>query len=288
MKIWQVISWCETEHIVDVAKHAESLGFEGLILADHIYYPRNTSSRYYYSKDGVSPQTQDMEFPDPLISFAAAAAVTQQLKLMTGIYILPLRHPIEAAKNMATLAKLSNNRFMLGIGAGWLQEEFDQMGIDFSSRGQRMDEMIDLMRQLWSGKPVTHQGNHFQLDDIQIRPYPDEPVPIIGGGHSPKAIARSVERCDGWYGPGNTVDELCQLVPAILAARRDAGLSVEGYEIIAPVTEIVTSEVIAKLSALGVTGTVAYPFLFGIGPDSSLQQKLDYMDGMADSRLEAL
>ena len=95
-----------------------------------------------------------MEFADPLISFAAVAAVTERLRMMTGIYVLPLRHPIEAAKNMATLARLSNDRFSVGIGAGWLKEEFDQMGVAFNTRGQRMDEMLTIMRGLWSGKPV--------------------------------------------------------------------------------------------------------------------------------------
>ena len=147
MEYWQVISWCETDHIVEVAQHAEKLGFTGLILAEHIYYPQETTSRYYYSEDGESVQNPEMEFPDPLISFAAAAAVTETLQFMTGIYVVPLRHPIELAKNLATLARLSDNRVHLGLGAGWLKEEFDQFGVDFSTRGARTD--VQKARQIY-------------------------------------------------------------------------------------------------------------------------------------------
>lgn len=282
MKFWQVISWCETEHIVEVAKQAEHLGFEGLILAEHIYYPKQTGSYYYYSADGVSPQTEAMEFADPLISFAAAASVTTSLKFMTGIYVLPLRHPIEAAKNMATLARLSQNRFRLGVGAGWLKEEFDQLSVDFSRRGERMDEMIAVMQGLWRGEPVTHQGKHFTLQDIRIRPYPDKPVPVLAGGHSKAALRRAVESCDGWYGPGNTIDELRSIVPDLIQSRQQAGRSIDGFEIIAPVTEPLNKDDCHELEAMGVSGTVSYPFLFGIGPNTTLEQKQSYMEAFAN------
>lgn len=283
MKFWQVISWCETEHIVEVAKHAEQLGFEGIILAEHIYYPKTTQSHYFYSDDGNSPQNPEMEFPDPLISFAAAASVTSTLKMMTGIYVLPLRQPIEAAKNMATLAKLSNDRFLLGIGAGWLKEEFDQFNVDFASRGKRTDEMLDIMRKLWRGDSVTFKGDHFDLSEIQIRPYCKKQIPIIGGGHSGAAVRRAVQNCDGWYGPGNTVEELQSIVPKILQARIDAGHSTSGYEVIAPLTEQLTEKKCDVLQGLGVTATVSYPFLFGIGPNTSLDDKKAYMDNFAQT-----
>ena len=281
MKFWQVISWCETEHIVEVAQHAEELGFEGIILAEHIYYPKHSQSHYYYSEDGRSIQNADMAFPDPLISFAAVASVTRRLKMLTGIYVLPLRHPIEAAKNMATLAVLSDNRFMLGFGAGWLQEEFTQLGVDFASRGKRLDEMLTIMQGLWQGEPISFQGEHFQLEEVKIRPFPSQSIPLIGGGHSGPALRRAVTNCDGWYGPGNSLAELRAQVPALLQARQDAGLPLDGYEVIAPLTEPLTPAALAEMSALGVTATVSYPFLFGIGPNATLAQKKAYMDDFA-------
>ncbi|WP_372750373.1 LLM class F420-dependent oxidoreductase [Litorivivens sp.] len=281
MDFWQVISWCETEQIPAIAMHAEQLGFKGLILAEHIYYPAKTRSRYYYSADGVSPQTPDMEFPDPLISFAAAAAVTRTLEFMTGIYVVPLRHPVELAKNIATLSRLSDNRFSLGLGSGWLKEEFDQFGVDFSRRGRRTDAMLEVMRQLWRGAEVSYADEFFTLDRVKIRPIPSQSVPLVGGGHSPAALRRAVELCDGWYGPGNTLEDLETLVPNLLAMRKASPRREEPFQIVAPLLEPLTPEAVARLSAMGVSGTVNYPFLFGIGPEATLDDKKRYMDSFA-------
>lgn len=278
MEFWQVISWCETDHIVEVAKHAETLGFNGLILAEHIYYPQKTSSRYYYSEDGESVQNPEMEFPDPLISFAAAAAVTHRLNFMTGIYVVPLRHPVELAKNLATLARLSNNRVQLGLGAGWLKEEFDQFGVDFATRGARTDAMLSIMQQLWRGDAVSYADEHFQLDEIQIRPVPDKPIPLIGGGHSAPALRRAVNLCDGWYGPGNTLAELEHIVPKLYAMRTASPRAAEPFRVVAPLLEPLTEQVLSRLEALGVHATVNYPFLYGCGPGASLDDKKRYMD----------
>lgn len=285
MEFWQVISWCETDHIVEVAQHAEAVGFAGLILAEHIYYPKTTDSRYYYSDDGVSPQTPDMEFPDPLISFAAAAAVTERLKFMTGIYVVPLRHPIELAKNIATLARLSNNRIHLGLGAGWLKEEFDQLGVDFSTRGARTDAMISIMQNLWRGEPVTYADEYFQLDGIQIRPVPSEPVPLIGGGHSAPALTRAVNLCDGWYGPGNTLAELENIVPKLYAMRAESSRADEPFRVIAPLLEPLEGKVLARMQELGIHATVNYPFLYGCGANASLDDKKRHMDAFANQFL---
>lgn len=286
MEFWQVISWCETDHIVDVAKHAEALGFDGLILAEHIFYPRHTDSRYFYSDDGVSPQTADMEFPDPLISFAAAASVTSTLRFMTGIYVLPLRHPVEVAKNLATLARLSNNRVELGLGAGWLKEEFDQFGVDFATRGERTDAMIQIMRALWQGEALTWRDSHFDLRDLQIRPLPSQPVRLIGGGHSAPALRRSVNLCDGWYGPGNTLAELEELVPKLYQQRALSPRRDEPFRVMAPLLEPLTTSSIERMEALGIHATVNYPFLYGCGPGASLDDKKRYMDAFARRLLD--
>lgn len=285
MEYWQVISWCETDHIVEVAQHAEKLGFTGLILAEHIYYPQETTSRYYYSEDGESVQNPEMEFPDPLISFAAAAAVTETLQFMTGIYVVPLRHPVELAKNLATLARLSNNRVHLGLGAGWLKEEFDQFGVDFSTRGARTDAMLSIMQDLWRGEPVSYSDQHFHIDKIQIRPVPTKPVPLIGGGHSAPALKRAVNVCDGWYGPGNTVEELENIVPKLYAMRAESPRATEPFRVIAPLLESLNDRVLSRLEDIGVHATVNYPFLYGCGPGASLDEKKRYMDNFAEQFL---
>lgn len=279
MKFWQVVSWCETEQLLAVAQHAEALGFEGIILAEHIYYPRQSKSHYHYAEDGKSIQHDGMEFPDPLISFAAIAAVTTRLKMMTGIYVLPLRHPVEAAKNMATLSRLSNNRFVLGMGAGWLQEEFEQLGVDFSSRGERLDEMLAIQHALWRGGPVSFKGKHFSLDDVRIRPYPEQMIPVIAGGSSRPALRRAATM-DGWYGPGNTIAELQVIIPQLKQYREELGAKCD-YELITPLSTPLEEQGLDALNNLGVTATVSYPFLFGLGVDSTLDDKRRYMERFA-------
>src|SRR5690625_101105 len=286
MEFWQVISWCETEHIPAVARAAEELGFDGLILAEHIYYPREVASRYPYAPDGSSPMSDELEFPDPLIAFAAAAAITTRLRFMTGVYILPLRHPIEVARNVATLDRLSQGRFSLGVGVGWLEEEYDQFSVDFASRGRRMDEAMEVMRQLWKGEPASYQGEFFQHAELQIRPVPTASVPIVGGGLSGAALRRSAQRCDGWYGPGSSLDDLPAVIEQLHSLRTEAGLPWQGYPVIAPLLEPLTAAHVQSLAAMGVTGTVNYPFLFGIGPDSTVAEKEDYMADFAHRIIE--
>lgn len=287
MKFWQVVSWCETEHLVEVAKHSEALGFEGVILAEHIFYPAKTDSHYYYSTDGKSIQHNQMEFPDPLISFAAMAAVTTKLKMMTGIYILPLRHPIDAAKNMATLARISQDRFLLGTGAGWLEEEFKEFGIDFKTRGKRLDEMLEIQKQLWTGKSISYKGDHFDFSDVQIRPYPEKPIPVIAGGYSKAALKRAIQ-CDGWYGPGNTLEDLKGITQTLLDGVKASKKDSTNYRIIAPLLSPLDEETIQKMEAMGVTDTVNYPFLYGIGEAASIEQKKAYMTEFAERFIHPL
>lgn len=281
MKFWQVVSWNQTEHMVEVAKTAEAVGFDGLILAEHAVMPKHISPAYPYSEDGKPPMSDAMEFADPLITFGATAAVTERMRFMTGVYLLGLRHPLEAAKEIATLAKLSNHRFLLGIGSGWLKEEYELLGVDFHRRGKRLNECIDIVRQLWSGETVTYQGEFFDFEAIQIRPYPDQAVPIMGGGTSPLALKRSAILCDGWYGPGNTVEELPALLDTLKRLREAAGLPWEGFEIVAPIATPLNDDMLSQLEKLGVHGVVNYPFLFGCGSEATLNEKCDYMGAFA-------
>ena len=122
--------------------------------ADHALFPQAMAPDYPYSDTGLPPQTADHEYPDMWSSFAAMAAVTTQIKLVCGVYVLPIRNPIEVAKQAATLAILSEGRFALGAGTGWMKEEFDAYGVSFKGRGKRMDEMLDIMQGLWTGGMV--------------------------------------------------------------------------------------------------------------------------------------
>ena len=172
MKIWLIAPWCSAEDMVELAKHAEGHGFEGIMGADHGFVPKAMESGYLYSEDGKPPITGDMAYPDAWSTIGAMAAVTDRIKLSTAVYVLPLRHPIEVAKATGTLARLSDNRVILGAGSGWMKEEFDVYGVDFKSRGRRMNEMIEVMRKFWARGYVAHEGEFFSFPELQLAPAP--------------------------------------------------------------------------------------------------------------------
>ena len=148
MKFWQALSFSDPTQLTEIAKIAEEVGFEGVMVSDHIFYPEKLESSYPYSPDGKPAFVPNAAFPECWSTITAMAAVTTQLRFSTMVYILPLRDPITVAKVTSTAAVLSNNRVALGVGAGWIKEEFDQFGIDFHKRGKLLDESIDVLRKL--------------------------------------------------------------------------------------------------------------------------------------------
>lgn len=146
-----------------LANSAEQFGFESIWTVEHVVIPMGYKSTYPYSRDGRMPGGEDAPIADPLLPLAYAAAVTTKLKLATGIIILPQRHPVYLAKEVATLDILSNGRVMLGIGSGWLKEEFESLGVDFHTRGARTDEAIQVMRALWRENEASFRGKHFNF-----------------------------------------------------------------------------------------------------------------------------
>ena len=143
-----------------------------MLLSDHLFFPEKLRSRYPYSPDGKPGFDGETPFPEVWTSIAAMAAATTRLHFSTIIFVLPLRNPLEVAKTLGTLSLLSGGRVALGCGAGWIREEFDQLGVEFSTRGKRFDEMIDVMRALWRGGMVEHHGRFFDFDRLQMSPAP--------------------------------------------------------------------------------------------------------------------
>jgi probable F420-dependent oxidoreductase len=191
----------------ELTRAANDLGFESMWLGEHIVLPlaygsehptTNGSTVQHHTGPIIDPNTILI---DPLVAFGAAAAVSDRLTLATGIYLIPLRHPILIARATATLQDLCGGRFLLGAGSGWLREEFDALGIGFDGRAGRFDETIDALRALWSGDVVTHHGPHFQFGPVQLGPQPVH-VPLILGGNTDPALRRVAARADGWFSSG--------------------------------------------------------------------------------------
>jgi probable F420-dependent oxidoreductase len=281
VKFWQATSWIETEQLVDVAKFAEEVGFHGIFNSDHAFFPKNYTQQYPGTESGEMPMRPHWPYPDCWVTIAAMAAATERLQFSTAVYILPLRSPFEVAKATGTLAITSNNRFALGIGVGWLKEEFDICGVDFHTRGKRTDEMIEVIHKLWRGGIVAHQGRFFNFPELQMEPHPSKPVPIFVGGKSPAALSRAATLCDGWIGNGQTVDEVPGILAELDRMRREAGRGQLPFETIIPLTTPLDVDTLKRLEEKGMTASFSLPFTLELGMTSTIDQKKRVMERFA-------
>lgn len=192
----------QPEGLTHLAETAEAVGFESIWTVEHVVVPKDYQSKYPYSRDGRMPGSDSAPIPDPLVWLAYAAAVTKKIKLATGILILPQRHPFYIAKEAATLDVLSRGRFILGVGIGWLEEEFAAVGVPFESRAERTEESIAALRALWSPGACEHRGKHYSWSSVESNPKPvNGRVPIVIGGHTKSAARRAARVGDGFF-PG--------------------------------------------------------------------------------------
>jgi probable F420-dependent oxidoreductase len=192
-----------------MAAELEAAGFASLWVSDHVVMPATVTSRYPYAADGVATWSTDDPWYDAIVALSMAAAVTGHVELGTAVLVLPQRHPVVLAKQVASLDRLAGGRVVLGVGAGWLAEEFAALATPFESRGPRTDEWIDVVRSCWTGRPAAFDGVHYQLPaDIVCQPTPARPVPILIGGTTPPALRRARQRGDGWLGiqPADAID----------------------------------------------------------------------------------
>ena len=223
-----VADFADPDWIATVACEAERLGYESLILPEHVVLAVDYTSRYPYSRSGRVPLPADCIIPDPLDTLAYVAGVTTTLGLATGLLVLPWHHPLLLAKRAATVDRLSKGRLRLGVGLGWMREEIEAGGVDFASRGERADETIDAVRAAWSADPARgaqFTGKHFSFAGVQSFPRPERPggVPIEVGGTTPAAIRRAGRRGDGWLSLGLRDDALTDALSLLAAEASAAG-----------------------------------------------------------------
>jgi probable F420-dependent oxidoreductase len=288
LKFWQSLFLTEADQLLETAKICEEVGFDGVMVSDHLLDFERVESSYPYSPDGRPPFPEGTVWPECWSTISAMAAVTERIRFVTNVYVLPLRNPIEVAKAAATAASFCEDRLVLGAGAGWMKEEFDLLGVDFASRGRRFDECIDVLRKLWTGEMVEHRGEFFRLAHVKLSPMPREPIPIYIGGMSTAALRRAARLGDGWIGPGQTPQEALATVRRLDRLRSEAGRSAEPFDAIVPLSVPPDPEILMRLRDAGVGGAVSYPFAFAIGPGSTLEQKRAYLEGYADAVISKL
>lgn len=251
---------------VALARAAEASGFESVWTVEHVVVPDGYTSTYPYSSSGRMPGAEVVDIDDPLVWLSWVAAHTDQLVLGTGIVILPQRNPLVLAKEAATLDALSGGRLRLGVGVGWLEEEFDALGVPFERRGARTEEYIGAMRALWSEDKASFYGEFVNFTDCISKPAPpDRSVPIIVGGHSDVSARRAGRLGDGFY-PGKGDDErLGALIGLMRASAEKAGRDADAIEVMVNAPPNLVDDpigVVESLAALGVSRVLIPPMTF--------------------------
>ena len=284
MKFWQAITWAETDQLMEIACFAEEMGFHGLMSGDHAIYPESIVPNYPYSESGVPPMQPDDEYPDQTAIFAAMAAVTSKLLFTCGVYVLPLRNPHEVARASATLAILSDNRFILGVGIGWMKEEFDIYGVDFHQRGKITDEIIEVLQSLWSGQMVEYHGAHFDFPRVQLSPAPSTHPPIYVGGSSEIALRRAARVGGGYIGAGTAPDDVGPLLQRLNELRQEYGRDHLPFEAMIGISASPSLTLYQRLADRGLESTVAPPFQYALGKKhSTVDEKKQSMETYAES-----
>ena len=250
----------QPEGIRGLATAAEGAGIESIWTVEHVVVPVGYRSQYPYSKTGRMPGTEDMPIPDPLVWLGYAAAVTTTLKLATGVLILPQRQPAYVAKQFATLDVLSGGRAIAGVGVGWLAEEFASVGVPFEERGPRTDESIQALRSLWSPEAEPFHGRHYRWDAVESNPRPVQPggIPIVVGGHSPRAARRAARLGDGFFPARGTPEELARLFAIVREECERIGRDPAEIELICG-GRVRSPEDLEPYAALGVSRMVLSP-----------------------------
>ncbi|MFI5053414.1 MAG: LLM class F420-dependent oxidoreductase [Acidimicrobiia bacterium] len=209
----------------EIAQAAEANGFESVWMPEHLVFPAEIPPTYLYSESGAPPVNSDTPLFDVWVALAYIAQATETIRLATNVYILPLRHPIEVARSVVTLDRLSNGRVTLGIGVGWLEDEFVAVGRGFHDRGKRADAMIPLLRRLWSDDVIEEHNEYFDFAPVKFQPKPRKGfIPIEVGGVTMPALRRAGRLGDGWIEIGSpTLEAAKEKLDVVLGYRREAG-----------------------------------------------------------------
>ncbi len=286
MQFWQSLPFTHPDDMLELAPVAEQAGFEGIMLADHVFAPERFTSRYPYDDSGAPPFDGKTPFPEAFATIAALAQVTTRLRFLTNVYILPLRHPLEIAKGVSTAAVFSKNRTVLGFGAGWLREEYEGLGVPFEGRGKRMDEQIPIIQALLAGEIVEGTGEYYSFAPLQMSPIPTQKVPLWVGGMNRAALRRAGQFGDGWTGAGSTFAQSVEILEELSRQRARFDRADLPFDCLVPLVEELPAEKMQRLVDLGMTGTVSWPLEYQLPPDATIQDKKDKLRQLGEEMIE--
>jgi probable F420-dependent oxidoreductase len=261
------------EQVAGIAQLAESLGFESVWTFEHVIVPLDYQSKYPYSPSGKMGAAPETPFIDPLIALTVVAASTKTVRLGTGVNILSQTNPLLMAKQVASIDFLSNGRMMLGVGIGWLKEEFEAMGVPFEKRGARFDDSLQAMRKVWSGETVEHESEFLSWHGFKSFPIPvQKPMHVIIGGDKGKVYERIARYGNGWYVPSGDPADISRRLGELRAVCEKVGRDFSEIEITCMWPGAGGKEGLAALEAAGVHRGVIPLQVFGPDPAEGMRR----------------
>ena len=270
------------DHLLPIARAAESTGWDAISVPDSVFFPEEVSAGYPYTSDGKRFWPAEAPWPDPWVAIPAMAAVTERLSFFTNVMKVGIREPLLVAKTVTSTAAMFEGRIGLGVGLSWIPEEFSWLGQEMKTRGKRLDEGIEILRACLAGGWVEHHGKHYDFDRLMMAPAPKEPVPIYVGGHSEPALKRAARLGDGWIAVQVTPEEIAQTVPKLHSFREEYGTADRPFEIKVTPLVMPSIEAMDELAALGVTDVITVPWYFYGGDPEALDTKLRDLERFAD------
>ncbi len=271
----------DPKHLIPLAVAAEECGFAAMSFPDHVVHPETLDTPYPYTEDGSRRWEAFTPWVDPWVAIGACAAATTSLRFTNNVFVLAMRNPFLVAKAVATAAALSQGRVTLTLGVGWSKVEYRLMQQDFHTRGKRTDEMIEVLRKLFSGEMVEHHGRFYDFERLEMNPVPPQRIPIWVGGIS-KAALRRAARNDGWLSDLQTSAEIANCIATVQEERAALGRQAEPLEVMASASDAFDLDGYLRLADAGVTHVLTLPWIFHHGNTQKLDEKLDGMRRFGD------
>jgi probable F420-dependent oxidoreductase len=269
---------------VPLAQAAEAAGYSSMTVADSLIYPTESDASYPYTDDGNREFLQGKEFIETMTLVAMLGASTSTLRFTPFVLKLPIRPPVLVAKQASSIAYLTGNRLGLGVGLSPWPEDYAVMGVPWEKRGKRLDECIDIVRGLTTGKEFEFHGDFYDIQPITMTPAPTQPVPILVGGHADAALRRAVVRGDGWMHGGGPQEELDVLLDKLDKIRDEEGVADQPFETHVISLDAYSPDGCKRLEDRGVTDViVGFRVPYIKGPDTEpLEKKVAHLERFAE------
>jgi probable F420-dependent oxidoreductase len=288
VKFCASLAFTDPKDYCELAVLAEEHGWHALVLSDHVVHPQEIESKYPYNEEGERPWEAPDPWPDVWVAIGAMGAVTRRLEFMTGVYVVPMRNPFHLAKALGTASVMTGGRVTLGLGLGWMRDEFALLGEDFDTRAARAEEMVEVMRKLGTGEMVEHHGRFYDFGPLNMRPPVPRRIPIIVGGVTQAAYRRIGRFADGWIPHAISTQDARKGLETIRRYRAESGRQGEPIIAVVPLIDAFDPDGYRRAEDAGVTHVLTAPWLVYGGSHRSLEDKRAGLVRFADEVIAKL